>query len=231
MAVVSIERPESPEVAMPVASRGVPRFDRSMTSRLHHREISADSTDAELFVGIGERHEAALAEVYRRHGAAVFGLCTRVLGNQAMAEDVTQELFLRLWNEPHRFDPQRGALRSFLQREAHSRSIERVRSEDARRRREERSHRELVEDPPTVEVEVEARVESQQLRNALSSLAPNERRAIELAYFGGLSYRDVALELGQPEGTVKSRIRAGLRTLAAMIDSNELDSNEKEAER
>ena len=100
----------------------------------HIDEVS----DAQLVTSIARYSEVALAECYRRHGGAVFGLAKRVLHNPTDAEDVTQEIFLRLWNQPDRFDPARGSLRSFLLAQAHGRAVDAVRSSSSRRQRESR---------------------------------------------------------------------------------------------
>ncbi len=187
--------------------------------------LTHELDDARLIDAVGRGDQQALAEAYRRHGDGVFGLVRRVLADGAMAEEVTQEVFLRLWNEPHRFDPDRGALRSFLLRQAHSRAVERVRSEEARRRREERVDRENV--PPQADVEQQAMegLSSQAVADALATLNEGEREAIVLAYFGGHSYREVALRLDLPEGTVKSRIRLGLAKLADRLEATGLGIN------
>jgi len=168
-------------------------------------------------VSIGDHR--ALEEIHRRHGGAVFGLSRRVLADDALAEEISQEVFLRLWTESHRFDATRGSLRSFLQRQAHSRSIERVRSEEARRNREARAERSDVRTVTDIEAEVVATIQSEAIRAALDALDPAERHPIVLAYFGGHSYRDVAALLGAPEGTVKSRIRSGLNRLADQLET------------
>ena len=98
-------------------------------------------SDAQLVTSIARYSEVALAEVYRRHGGAVFGLARRVLNNAAEAEDVTQEVFLRLWNQPDRFDAGRGSLRSFLLAQSHARAVDAVRSLNSRRLREARDAR------------------------------------------------------------------------------------------
>jgi RNA polymerase sigma-70 factor (ECF subfamily) len=95
-----------------------------------------DVSDAQLVTSIARYSELALAEVYRRHGGAVFGLAQRVLSNQTEAEDVTQEVFLRLWNFPDRFDPGRGSLRSYLLTQSHGKAVDTIRSLNARRARE-----------------------------------------------------------------------------------------------
>ena len=207
----------TPAVHRSVPALG-PRPMSSRTSRLAPITISADMADVDLVEAIRERNAGALAEIYRQHGGAVYGLSRRVLGDDSLAEDVTQELFLRLWNEPHRFDPKRGTLRSFLQRQAHSRSVERVRSEEARRKREDRSLAVELAPLKDLESDVIASIESDRIRSALESLDPDERRPIVLAYYGGASYRDVAVRLDLPEGTVKSRIRAGLRRLSSLLE-------------
>lgn len=183
----------------------------------------SSSTDAELVGAVVARDVGAFEELYRRHGGAVFGLARRVLRRDDLAEDVTQDVFVRLWNQPSRFDPTRGGLRSFLQREAHSRSIERVRSEEARIQRERRANP-VEPQVSTLESEVMASIRSDDVRHALDALDPPVRSAIVLAYYGGLSYRQVAERLGEPEGTVKSRIRAGLARLAELLsDGSEVE--------
>jgi RNA polymerase sigma-70 factor (ECF subfamily) len=184
--------------------------------------LTHELDDARLIESVRRGDQEALAEVYRRHGDGVFGLIRRVLADSAMAEEVTQEVFLRLWDEPHRYDPDRGALRSFLLRQAHSRAVERVRSEEARRRREDRVDRESVPTPPDVEAQALAGISNRAVADALATLSEGEREAIVLAYFGGHSYREVALRLDLPEGTVKSRIRLGLAKLADRLGSTGL---------
>jgi RNA polymerase sigma-70 factor (ECF subfamily) len=170
-------------------------------------------SDATLVVAIGRWRQDALAEAYRRHGGAVFGLAQRVVGDRTLAEEVVQEVFLRLWDKPDRFDADRGSLRSFLLAQCHGRSVDLIRSESARRNREQREHRSRAEAGYDLEHEVWDLAVGEHVREALEELPIEERRAIELAYFGGHSYREVALMLDQPEGTVKSRIRSGLQRM------------------
>ncbi|CAB4550838.1 unannotated protein [freshwater metagenome] len=176
------------------------------------------ASDAGDLVDLVRRDQSALARIYDRFGSAVYGLSRQVLKDDGLAQDVTQEIFLRLWNEPQRFDPERGSLRSFLLREAHSRSIERVRSEEARRQRESRSEFRDRPVPLDIEDDVLKSLTSDEVRNALSQLPEGERSAIVLAYYGGHSYREVASVLGAPEGTIKSRIRSGLLKLSSLLD-------------
>ena len=174
-------------------------------------------SDAQLVTSIARYSEVALAEVYRRHGGAVFGLAKRVLQNPTEAEDVTQEVFLRLWNQPDRFDSGRGSLRSFLLAQAHGRAVDAVRSSSSRRQREERDALRTAEAPYDMQREVWDLAVADQVAQAMGELPEEERRAIELAYFDGRTYREVAQLLEQPEGTIKSRIRNGMRRMRAVL--------------
>ena len=175
--------------------------------------------DAELAASVARAHEPAMGELYRRHGPAVYGLALRIIGDATMAEEVLQDVFVRLWHQPGRYDPARAELRAFLLREARSRAIDRVRSNESRVRREDRSHRtEPHPDGDDIEREVWQLIRSEKVNEALATLLPGERQAITMAYFEGHTYREVARLLGEPEGTIKSRIRLGLRKLADGLD-------------
>lgn len=184
------------------------------------KEDVRDASDVWLVVGIARFREDALAETYRRHGGAVFALARRLTGERALAEEVVQEVFLRLWNEPDRFDPERGSLRSYLLAHAHGRSVDLIRAETSRRNREDRDARLTAESGYDLEREVWDLAVADQVRDALDTLSDGERTAIELAYFGGHTYREVAQLLDEPEGTVKSRIRSGLgRLRSSLVDA------------
>jgi RNA polymerase sigma-70 factor (ECF subfamily) len=178
-------------------------------------------SDAGLAAAVARKESRALAEIYRRHGGAVWGLARRVLRDDHLAEEVCQTVFCDLWANPGRFDPERGSLRAWLLAQAHGRSVDVVRSEEARRRRDEREAHYAA--TPGPELEVEATVAALDLadhvRRALDRLGPGERDPIVLAYFGGRSYRDTADALGLPEGTVKSRIRSGLGRLRRALEA------------
>jgi RNA polymerase sigma-70 factor (ECF subfamily) len=171
------------------------------------------SSDATLVVAIGRWREDALGEVYRRHAGAAYALARRLLNDKELAEEVLQEVFLRLWNNPERFDPVRGSLRAYLLAQTHGRAVDLLRSETARRRREERDAREAPTFGDDIERQVIDLTVSEKVKEVVAGLPPDERQAIELAYFGGHTYRQVAVMLEAPEGTVKSRIRSGLRRL------------------
>ena len=173
--------------------------------------------DAVLVVAIGRWREEALAEVYRRHGGAVHGLARRVVGSDALADEVTQDVFVDLWKRPERFDPGRGALRTFLLTSAHGKAVDVVRSESSRRAREERTARETVVAGYDLDHYAWDLAVADRVKSAVGSLPGAERQAIELAYFDGRTYREVAEILGEPEGTIKSRIRSGLRRLKGAL--------------
>lgn len=176
-----------------------------------------DVSDAVLVIAISRYDQQALAEGYRRHAGAVFALAQRLLRDRAMAEEIVQEVFLRLWNRPEAFDPSRGSLRSYLLAQCHGRAIDLLRSETSRRQREEKDARRTAEAGYDVEHEVVDLAVAERVRGALDGLQMNERRAIELAYLGGHTYREVAELLDEPEGTVKSRIRSGLKKLRVSL--------------
>lgn len=173
------------------------------------------SDDVVLVAGLVDRDELALESIYQKYGGAVHFVARKVLRDEALAEDVVQEVFVTLWNSPDGFDPDRGSLRTYLVTIAHRRAIDVVRSEAARTRREEASP---VEDRANdIDDEVWARRQSEIVRNAVAQLDEDERDAISLAYFKGLTYVEVAKALAQPEGTVKSRIRSGMRKLSSAL--------------
>jgi RNA polymerase sigma-70 factor, ECF subfamily len=177
----------------------------------------AQASDATIVVAIGRYRQEALAEAYRRHAGAVFALARRLLSDRTLAEEVTQEVFIRLWHAPDKFDPERGSLRSYLLAQCHGRSVDLIRAESSRRQREERDHRRTAEAGYDLEHEVWDLAVAEHVREALVDLPAEERRAIELAYFGGHTYREVAVLLDQPEGTVKSRIRTGLHRMRSTL--------------
>jgi RNA polymerase sigma-70 factor (ECF subfamily) len=174
-------------------------------------------SDAQLVTLIGRYQEAALAEVYRRHGGATYGLARKILNNVHEADDVTQEVFLRLWNNPDRFDPMRGSLRSFLLNDSHGRAVDLVRSLNSRRAREVRDANRTPVAAYDLQHQVWDLAVAEEVRQALSLLPAEEREAVELAYFHSHSYVKVAEILGQPEGPVKSRIRSGMRRMRTSL--------------
>jgi RNA polymerase sigma factor (sigma-70 family) len=163
--------------------------------------------------------QPAVAQVYGQFSSVVFGVALRVTGDRDAAEDVVQAVFLRLCQNPDGFDPDKGALRPWLVTLAHHQAVDWVRREDAVRRRAELEDRSRPTQVPDTEETVETALETERLRRVLESLPEGERAPIRLAYFGGRTYRQVAIDLDLPEGTVKSRIRSGLRHMADVMHS------------
>jgi RNA polymerase sigma-70 factor (ECF subfamily) len=189
-----------------------------------HVHISEASTDQDVQDALLGRQEEALSEAYRRFGQKVYRTAFGVLRRSELAEDVTQEVFVRLWQRPERFDVTRGTLSGFLQLDAHGRSIDLLRSERARADREIREQQLSASSNSrdSLEEEVMKRISSERIREALETLDADERLPIALAFFQGHSYRRVAEALDLPEGTVKSRIRRGLSRLQELLGEEAL---------
>ena len=172
-----------------------------------------DASDAQLVVAVAQAERSALAELYRRHGGATLALASRLLNDRSSAQDVVQEVFLYLWNQPQQFDANRGALRSWLMMKTHTKAVDALRSSQSRSQREYRNINDRSNDSYDLELQVWDLSVADRIKSALGELSEGERRAVDLAYFGGYSYREVAEILDQPEGTVKSRIRSGLKSM------------------
>jgi RNA polymerase sigma-70 factor (ECF subfamily) len=171
--------------------------------------------DADLAARIAAGDQGVLEELFRQFAGAVKSVAFRVIRDETLAEDVVQDTFIGIWKAPEKYDPSRGSLRTFLLTIAHRRAVDLIRSEQARTKRETR--------PPDpdffdLEDEVLTRRLSSDVQAALVDLTHEEKEAITLAYFAGLSYVQVARHLDTPEGTIKSRIRSGMRKLATSLE-------------
>jgi RNA polymerase sigma-70 factor (ECF subfamily) len=163
--------------------------------------------DLALVDAAARRDPDAFAELYQRHSQVVYRYAVARVGQRSLAEDIVQDVFVRLWRRPDGFDPTRGSVRTYLITLAYGRSIDVIRSETARHRREER-------DGPPVELDRTGDADGMdEVRTALDTLTDEQREAITLAYFLGYSYRQVAELLHVPVGTIKNRIRSGLTRL------------------
>lgn len=159
----------------------------------------------------------ALSEVHTEHQAALFTAANSILRNRDTAFDVTQDVFTHLWEHPTKYDPDRGSLRAYLLVRTRSRALDILRSETSRRRRETRHHGDH-RTVRSVDELVTDRSRAHAVRERLTELDSKERDAISLAFFGDLSYREVARHLAIPEGTAKSRIRVGLAKLRQELE-------------
>ena len=180
--------------------------------RLRSVRAETDTTTdpAELLDLAGRGSEEAFGSFYDLTSQLVYGIVLRVLRDPAMAEEVTQEVYVELWQLAPRFDPARGSARSWTATVAHRRAVDRVRSEQARRAREEADSHRAARAADSVVEEVLDELDRSRVRTALDELSDPQREAVTLAYYGGHSYREVAALLRIPEGTVKTRIRDGL---------------------
>jgi RNA polymerase sigma-70 factor (ECF subfamily) len=167
-----------------------------------------------LLTLVGRRDQEAFEAVYDRMAAPVFGLIRRVLRNSAQSEEVAQETMLEVWRTAERFDPARGPAVTWVMTIAHRRAVDRVRSETAATEREARAAS-AVSPPPADAVAdaVEFSFEAERVRRCLDGLTELQRESITLAYYAGYSYPQVASALGVALGTVKTRIRDGLKRL------------------
>jgi RNA polymerase sigma-70 factor (ECF subfamily) len=163
---------------------------------------------------IREGDEAAFAALYDRYARQVFSLALGILREPEVAEDVTQEVFLALWRGAARFDPRRGNLEAWILTLAHHKSVDALRRWKVRQA-EPLSDAAAGPDDP-VEEAMQA-LQSAQVRAALAALSPPQREALTLAYYGGLTQRDIARRLALPLGTVKTRMRDGLLRLRALL--------------
>ncbi len=191
--------PSGTLLAAAVPSRAVPGVGGSDDRLLRDRLVAGD--------------ERALAAIVGDFGALVRGVARKVLGDDAAADDVTQDVFVWLWEQPDRFDPDRGSLRAFLTVVSRRRAIDWIRRHDADRRRADRAAQEAPLVLDDLADDVSARDDAAQVRAAVAALPAEQRDAVTLAFFGGLSYREVATKLGIPEGTAKSRLRLALAKL------------------
>jgi RNA polymerase sigma-70 factor (ECF subfamily) len=178
----------------------------------------AEATDEELLLRVTRGDQAAFGELYDRVSGQVYGVIRRVLRDPARSEEVTQEVLVEVWRTATRFDPDRGSATTWILTMAHRRAIDRVRSVQASRDRDERiGHRDRTRPFDQVSEEVETRFEHQQVREALDALTDLQREAVELAYYGGYTYREVSELLDAPLGTIKTRMRDGLIRLRDAI--------------
>jgi len=184
-----------------------------------------EGSDALLAARLAAGDERALSDVFDRLAPSVYSGALRVLGNGSAAQDVVQDVFVELWGHPDRYDPAAGSLRTYLIVLARHRAVDLLRSELRRVARQERHYRLTPAKPPvSASDEVMAAETASVVRAAVQLLPDGQRRVVELAYFEGLTCREVARAMGIPEGTAKSRLRLAMAKLETVLDRQLLES-------
>jgi RNA polymerase sigma-70 factor (ECF subfamily) len=175
------------------------------------------ASDAALIEGIVQRDQTALATLYDRYAGMLSSVLNRILRDQQAAEEILQDIFFQLWRAPSRFDPARGSLPAWLTVIARNRAISRL------RRHNPAAGEELLDTSAVSTFNIETAAAQQQLlgrvKGALENLPAEQRTAIELAYFEGMSHSEIARRTGDPLGTVKTRLRSAVETLKRTFDA------------
>lgn len=192
-------------------------------SSRHPHDLRA-MADEDLMALVCQGDARAFEVVFDRHAGAAFSLAFRMCGSQAQAEDVVQEAFLSLWRSGASYDRFRGSVRSWILSVVHNRAIDRFRREAAKEAQDvyEPGAAERLSATERTEVEAERRADASLVRSALQQLPTEQRRVIELAYFGGFTHAEISDMLELPAGTVKSRMRLGLSKLRLSLSSGGL---------
>src|ERR1700751_130785 len=179
--------------------------------------------DEELMQLIAGGDPRAFELVYERHATAAFSLAYRICGVRATAEEVAQEAFLAIWRSGARYDRARGSVRTWLLGVVHNRAIDMLRRTTVHERRRAADERaaERLEAPERTELEAARREEARSVRGLIDELPDEQRRVVELAYFGGFTHEQIAQMLGAPLGTVKGRMRLALAKMRASIETRE----------
>ena len=214
-----------------LARRGQRRFCGAASGGLPGQAAVdyADCPDDDLVAGVARRDVQAFEALYERYGDLVYSVTLRILGDVAATEDAVQDIFLRLWRHPELFDSSRGRFLTWLLRVARNRAIDEHRSRGRRQRYEtgpgfasDGPASADSDDPALAALLADQRIA---VRRALAGLPQEQRHAIELAYFGGLTQQEIATALQQPLGTVKTRIRLGMQKLRSALAARRSEEN------
>jgi RNA polymerase sigma-70 factor (ECF subfamily) len=186
-------------------------------------------TDEQLMLRVATGDASALEELYDRYVRQCFGLALRLVGNAEHAEEIVQEVFLKLWSQPSSYLPERGKFVSWLLTLVHHRCIDSLRKRSRSEvRLEDPTMGSILDVEPDPDPEPAAQLatleERRVVRDALGQIPSNQRQVLELAYFGGLTQSQIAAKLNEPLGTVKTRVRMGLQNLRALLEPHGLFS-------
>jgi RNA polymerase sigma-70 factor (ECF subfamily) len=173
--------------------------------------IAPALSNEDLLQRVASGDREAFAQLYDRTAPRVFGLVKRLLRDHAQSEEVTQEIYLEIWQSAARYDTSKGGAIAWMLTMAHRRAVDRVRASQASRDRDQRiGIRDFAPEYDSVAESVEVRIESERVKEAMMRLTELQRQAVQLAYFGGFSHSEVATMLSVPIGTVKTRLRDGM---------------------
>lgn len=184
----------------------------------------AHLSDEALLSLVASSDDQALAELYDRFGGVAYGVALRILRDEALAQDAVQEAFLAVWRSADRFLAERAKASTWILTLVHRRSVDLVRRED-RRRGESLERAAEPAAPTTAEDEATLGFERRIVQEALAQLTPEQREALELGYYGGLTQSELAERLGQPLGTIKSRMFTGLSRLRDLLEQAGLEGS------
>jgi RNA polymerase sigma-70 factor (ECF subfamily) len=182
---------------------------------LHPEKAKAE--DLQILRAIQQGEETALADLYDRYRAILFGLILRILHSQPEAEDVLQDVFVQVWQRASSFDESRGKPFTWLVTLARSRAIDRLRALESRGRTSIESVRQVVEDVSDAVHDTFRSEQSKIVRDALAQLSEEQRKVLILAYFEGLTQTEIAERMDEPLGTVKTRMRSGTIKLRELL--------------
>lgn len=231
IATAPVRRPGSSSVrelrrrALCLEPMDTPRVSRVAPGDARAHESAGDSgtgsTLTDLLLRIAQQDTDAFAAFYEQTSRRVYGLARRVLIDPELSEDATQEVYLQVWNSAGRFNPAAGSPMAWLMTLAHRRAVDRVRSEQSSTDREARygAATQVLDHDDVVDT-VTQRLEAETVVKCLDTLTDTQQESVRLAYYGGLTYREVAEKLGVAVPTIKSRIRDGLLRLKACLGVN-----------
>lgn len=186
-----------------------------------------EGEDRHLLQRTAQGDEEALATLYARYSTPVYSLARYMLGQPALAEEATQDIFLNIWLKAASYDPQRGEPRSWIMSVAHHRVVDLIRSRRRVQSMTDPGGYETLESLPSKQMptdeEAERNLEKERIRQALSVLPPAQQEAIILAYYEGFSQSEIAQKLEQPLGTIKTRVRLALQKLRSVLEQQTVD--------